>query len=373
MKKNGWFSILLLVPLIFVVLSVSCKSTPPQPEPPPVTEPAPAPEPAPVQPAGPSQASLNALSSALTRAEEARKRALDFEGPSYFPSDWEGTETQYTAAGNLPKTTEAEVQQAASTYNAIADAYDEIFKKTIPLYAQAREDEIIAARDEVIATGLSGTFPEYLQKADGIALSALSQYEAGDYYAARDTAAKALMEYETLKTGADAFLVWQEIIDRDFAPYDPENFDKAEELAIAALAAHEAGESKAAQLGAEEALLRYNLVLATGWAAYAAERQAGAEEARRKALEIKANVAVWDTFGSADEIYNQAAAALKTERYENAAFLYFESETRFVAASAAAAEKRRLAEDAIRQAEEKLEASDETARQAEILIEGGSI
>jgi hypothetical protein len=366
MKKYIFSGLLLAVLLAF--LSISCKSSPPQEE----TAP-PATEPAPAQPGGPSQAALDALNKAIARAEEARKRASDFESPSYFPSDWESAESQYTAAGTLPKSSDAEVQQAAAAYNAAADTYDELFKKTIPLYAQAREDEIMAARDDLIATGLTYSFPEYLRKADEIALSALSQYEAQDYYTARDTAIKALGEYRTLKTGADAYLVRLEIVDRDFISYDPENFDHADGIALAALDAYDAGDYKAAQNNAEEALLRYNLVLVTGWAGYASERRTFATAERKKALDLKANIAVRDPFRDADALYNQAELALQSEFYESAAALYTESEARFVMVSRDAAEKRRIAEETIKEAGEKIDESDETARQAEVIIEGGSI
>ncbi|GHV96624.1 hypothetical protein AGMMS50293_29440 [Spirochaetia bacterium] len=373
MKKYVFPGLLLVALLAF--LSISCKSSPPQAETaPPTAEPAsPAGEPAPAQPGGPSQAVLDALNKAVNRAEEARKRALDFESPSYFPSDWESVESQYTAAGTLPKSSEAEVQQATVAYNAAADTYDELFKKTIPLYAQAREDEIIAARDDLIATGLTYSFPEYLRKADEIALSALSQYEAQDYYTARDTAIKALGEYQTLKTGADAYLVRLEIVDRDFISYDPENFDRADEIALTALNAYDTGDYETAQSNAEEALLRYNLVLVTGWAGYVSAQRTSATDERKKALDLKANIAVRDSFRDADALYNQAELALKSELYENSAALYTESEARFMMVSRDAAEKRRIAEETIKEAGEKIDESDETARQAEVIIEGGSI
>ena len=380
MKK--YFFLLVLLQILFILISVSCGSTPPQPETqlqsespqPPAPEPAPAPvPPAPAVPAGPSQAALNALDSVASRAEEARKRAIDFECPAYFPSDWEAVEAHYAAAGSLPTSTEAEVQQATALLNTVADSYDELFRKTISLYAQAREDEVIAARDELIATGLTRTFPELLRSTDETALSALGQYEAGDYYAARDTAAKALNEYEALSAAARVYLVRQEIIDRNFDKYDPESFYKADEIAWTAIDEFEAGNYGAAENYAEEALLRYSLVLASGRLTHAANLRDSAAAARQRALDLKANIAVRDFFNDADSLYSRAETALRAERYEDAAALYPESEVRFLIAGRDAEEKRRIATEAIREAEETVEASDETARHAEILIEGGSI
>jgi len=400
MKKSFFLAILL--PILFIALITSCKSSPPQtetPPPAPVTEPAPVPPPVvpppvvpppvtpppvtpppeipplpppPAPPAGPSQASINALNSVNSRVEEARKRAMDFECPDYFPSDWEAIEARYADAGTLPTSTDAEVQQATAALNAVADAYDELFKKTVPLYAQAREDEIIAARNDLIATGLTSSYPEYLRAADENALRALSQYEAGDYYAARDTAASALYEYQALYAAAQVYLTRQEILDRNFNVYDPDGFNKADDIAWAAVDAYEAGNMKAAGDYAEDALSRYRALLAAGRAAYAGNLRDAAASARQRALNIRANVAVRDYFREADALFSRAEADMKAERYEEAAQLYPETEARFLTAIRDTEEKRRIAEEAIREAEEKIEASDETAKNAEAVIEGGS-
>jgi hypothetical protein len=357
------------------VAVMSCGSAPPPPAaavPETAAPPSPAAEPAPVSP-GPDQASLDALDKAAARAAEARKRASDFEGPSYFPGEWEAAEAQYAEAGSLPKTTGAEAVAAATAFNGAADAYDGLFSRTIPLYEQAREDEITGVRDGLLASGMAGEIADYLRKADESALSALSQYEAEDYYSARDTAAGALGMYETLRLAVDALRTRQEIVDRNFAAGDTENFALADRASLAAADAYTGGDTAGARKGAEEALRRYTGVLAAGWAAYAAELGEAARQARQRALELKANVAVKDIFNEADDLYKQAALALDSGEYEGAVDLYTESEGWFVLAGQSAAEKRRIAEEAIREAERTIEASDETARQAEIIIQGGSI
>jgi hypothetical protein len=305
--------------------------------------------------------------------EEARKRASDFESPSYFPSDWEAAEAQRGAAAGLPTGADAEIQAAVAAHNAAADTYDGLFNKAISLYARAREDEIIAARDELIATGVSDSFPEYLREVDDTAVSALNLYEQKDYYAARDTAAQALGMYQTLKLAADAWAARQEIVDRNFDARDSASFSRADEIGLAAVDAYTGGDIDSARKGAEDALRRYTQVLTAGWAAYANDMSAAARKARQDALDLKANVAVKDTFNEGDEVYRQAAIALNARHYQDAAGLYTRSEALFVVAGQSAAEKRRIAEQAIREAERKIEASDEAARQAEIILRGGSI
>jgi hypothetical protein len=347
--KKSIFLITILI-LMFTLIFVSCNTTP-----------------------GTASAQVSSDSRGTTaKAEDARKRAIDFECPDYFPSDWEAAESQYTAAGNMPRSNAGERQQSDAAYNAAADTYDELFRKTIPLYAQAREDEVMIARDELIATGFTYSFPDYLQNADEIALEALDQYEAGNYYGAKDTAAKALSEYETLMIGAKVFLARQEIIDRGFWEFDSDNFDKADDVILTAINQYEAGNKEAAVTNAQEALLRYNLVLSNGWTAYSAVRRNSAVSERELALSERANIAARDTFREAEVIYNQAEEVLSSENFQNAAILYTDAEALFMISRQETEEKRLRAAESIRLAEEKIEESNEAAVEAERIIEGGS-
>jgi hypothetical protein len=353
---------LVLVTASVLFLLFACKSTPQQ---------TPAPDKTQAAPGGPSQAALNDLNAAIDRAEEARKRAADFESGSYFPSDWENAEAEYAAAGQLPRDTDDAAREAASRYTALAGTYDGIFAQAIPLYARDREDEIVALREEAVATGLSGAFPDYLLGADREAVRALEQYEAEDYYAARDTWTLACARYRALKTGGDAYNARQEITAYDFVSYDPDNFNRADESGLAAVEAYEAGNVEAAQEGAEEANLRYNLVLNTAWAGHVAERRLAAGTERQRALDLKANVAVKTEFDAASAVYSQAESSERAENYREAVGLYVQSEARFIEIGKVAAEKRREAEEALREAEQKVLESEENAKNAELILEGG--
>jgi hypothetical protein len=354
-----WYKAIFLYSILVLCLVVSCKSTPKGTEPD-------TPEPT------VTQASLDALDQASARAEQARKRAVDFTAGSYFPSDWETVEAKYTTAANQSRAVESEVQELTAQYNAIADTYDDLFKKAIPLFAKDREDEIIAVRNEVIATGFGSIYPEYISKADQSAIQALAQYEAEDYYSAKDTAAAALAMYQVLKTGADAYFARQDIVRQGFVSIDPENFAKADEIIAGAADDYDAGNIAQAQDKAEEAGLRYNLVLKAGWRSFATERADAAAAERQKALDLKANVAVREDFNAVEEVYNRAQAAFKSEKYDDATVLYTDAAARFTVVSGTAAEKRRIAEEAIQEAEEKISASDENAKQAELILEGGA-
>jgi len=341
MRRNLFF--ILIVLSIVILTGVSCKSTPKTTE-----------EPA----ARPAQTAASPASVSL--ATEARKRAMDFECPAYFPSEWESAEAQFTAANDT------------NAYNAVAAVYDELFKKTVPLYAQAREDEIIAAREQLVSSGFTEYFPQYLKNADDLALAAMEKYEAEDYYGARDAATAAMNEFETLLAGAKIFLTRQEIIDRGFTQYDADNFLKADEVAQAAIEAYDAGNKEAALASGEEALLRYNIVLSNGWTAYAADRKASASSERQLALADRANIASRETFREGDSHFNQAEELFAAETFSEAALLFVEAEAIFAISRKETEEKRVRAEEAIRIAEEKIEESSGAANEAERIIEGGS-
>lgn len=368
MKKSIFIAFLL--PLLFTLTFFSCKTTPPPEEPAPeqpavVSQPEPAPAPKPVY--------ADELKDYLIQAEEARKRAIDFESPAYFPSDWEAVEAQYSSAIKKEVDTEDDLKDATALLISITSTYDSIFNKTIPLYAQAREDEILAVRDELIGTGLTPIFPEYLEKGDTLALTSLDQYEAKDYYTARDTASAALNEYELLLAGANTYLKRQEIVDRGFVRYDWENFSKADEVAVGAVEKYEAGDKAGARAGADEAILRYNAVLSNSWTAYAADRKASASDEREKALANKVNIASRESFRQADAVFSQAEENLNASNYESAASLYSDSEALFLLAGQETEEKRIRAVDTIRIAEEQFERTIETAIEAVRIFEEGGI
>jgi hypothetical protein len=322
---------------------------------------------------------LDLLEAAKARAEAARSRAFDFRGPDYFAQDWDAAESQYALAKEQEKTaTVGDARGSTSRYDQAAAAYDRIFENALPLYAQALEEEILQARAEAMDTGIAAISPDHVLSADDTADKALGLYEAKDYYPAVAAALKALDMYRILKIGTEAYKARQEIMDYGFGKYDPDNYAAAEEVLLAGLDAYDAlafddtVDTKDVLLQAEEARLGYNLVLDTGWRSYATERQASASAERQNALDLKANIAVRDDYDAAQGLYSQAASAYQAQRYVEAADLYFQAEFSFAVVAGSAAQKRRLAEEAIRAAQDKAVASEETARSAEVILEGGS-
>ncbi|MCL2763913.1 MAG: hypothetical protein FWD40_01370 [Treponema sp.] len=358
MKKNIFF--LLLILSVTVLICISCASTPDAPG----AGGATAPE--------SSGVYTHLVGVSTMNAEAARRRGIDFTAPDYFPSDWESVESQFSHARSMPESTDDEVIAAAAALDAVAHEYDVLFWKTTPLYAQAREDEIMEHREHIVHSGFSGVFPQYLKKADDIALASKAQYDAGAYYNARDLADEALVEYETLHLGSRVYAARQEIVDRGFIEYDPENFLRADEIARSALTAYEAGNRETATANAEEALLRYNIVRENGWTSYASVRRDGAVKERELALEERANVASRETYREAEVSFNRAEENLAARNFTAAGLAYIDAEAMFAISRKETVERRQRAEEAIRQAEEKIGESSESAVEAERIIEGGS-
>ena len=201
---------------------------------------------------------LPCFSQASEAAEEARTMARDFEIPTWFPNEWEAAEALY----------------ANAEYDSAADAYKTLIEQAIPLYAQAREDEIMLLRNDLIGLGARNAFPQYVLSADRAAILALDQYEEQDYYAARDSAAEALHMYQVLTSAYSAWQVRQEIRENALEVYDPDNFNLAGDTIRDAMDAYEAGDHLLAQAKAEEALAKYQTVLSAG------KRQSAAETIR---------------------------------------------------------------------------------------------
>jgi hypothetical protein len=352
---------------LLILAAVSCKSTQPAAEAPPAEEmldPNDGP---------PDQASLNELNAAVEKAANARKLVIDFNGPAYFPPDWEAAESLNSQAESGKSTANLRsTRESIARYNAAAGAYSALADKTIPRYAQDLENEVLAAREEAIAAGANYLAQEYLYDSDNKAVEAYAAYQSNDYYNARDTAFVAKNMYETLAIGVNAYKVRLEIEDRGFARYDPSAIEATDAMCFSAIPDYEAGDIAAVRGKAEDALSQYSQSLAKGKESYASDTGAAAAAERQRSLDLKANVAVRQDYDAANAVYNRAVTSFRGKNYDDAANLYNQSRALFEAATASAREKRRIAEDALREAELKMVESDGTARNAELILEGGA-
>jgi hypothetical protein len=324
--------------------------------------------------APPDQAAVNGLNTAAERAANARKLVTDFNGPAYFPPDWSAADSLYSQAESRKSSVSIrETRESTARYNAAADALEALARETIPQYARDLEDEVWAARTGAVNAEAGSLAPDYLLKADNKAVEALTAYESGEYYTARDFGIEARDMYAVLETGVNAYKVRLEIEDRSFVRYDPAAIEATDTMALAALDKYDAdADIAAARISADDAFSRYSQSLAKAKESNAADAGAAAAAERQRALDIKANVAVRQDYDAANAIFNQAAASYRGRQYDDAASLYFEARSLFESAAQAARTKRQAAEDALRAAETKMAESDGNARNAELILEGGA-
>ncbi|MCA1950219.1 MAG: hypothetical protein LDL24_06590 [Treponema sp.] len=321
----------------------------------------------------PDQAAESALAAAVARAEKSRKQAFDLEVPSTFADEWKKAESYFISGREKAQVkTHLSYTEAAKAYNTAADAYDELALKALPLYAEARRQEILKARDAAVKAGADQVLPTQLAAADRVADKAQTQFDAGEYYTAADTAKEARTRYLVLKTGLDAYAVQQEIDRRDFAKYDAGNYALAQQKLQASLETYDAGNISAAQNNSEEALLRFRLALNKGREMNASGKGQAALAERQAAQDLKANVAVKNEFDQAQALYADAERAFKAEEYDRAADLFAQAERQFADVKNIAADKRAKALEAMQAAQKKLSANEESAKKADAVLEGGS-
>jgi tetratricopeptide (TPR) repeat protein len=162
--------------------------------------------------------------------------------------------------------------------------------------------------------------------------------------------------YGTLKTAVEAYRLREEIA-LDAVNMDPIAFWRTDEIGLAAIDKWDAGDFDGAKADAEAALLGYTVT--------------GAVVERQKALDARADVAVRLEFDVAQLLYDRAAQAYRRQDYNEAIRLYSESLYLFRQAARTADNRRLSAEEALRRAAQRLLESDETARNADAILEGG--
>ena len=204
----------------------------------------------------------------------------------------------------------------------------------------------------VVAAGLLGTFA--LMAAD----PAPAAEAAGDR-AARQGRGGMLDDQQRQ--------VFREALQRDNA-----KLQSLDQKLQAAQETYDAGDINASQNNAEEALLRFRLALNKGREMNASGRGEAASAERQAAQDLKANVAVKSDFERAQAVYAEAEQAFKAEKYDDAADLFAQAESLFADVKNVAAEKRARALEAMQNAQQKISATEDAAKKADAVLEGGS-
>jgi hypothetical protein len=252
------------------------------------------------------------LNDAIARADKSRQQAVAVDGQTYLPNDWKNAEAANTSAKNAKKSTVEEIAAATTLYAGAADAYDDIAKRSGPMFTKdkdANQKALNAAiaraeKSKKDATDAKGqaNFPTEWRNAE-----------------TKDTSAK------NAKRGT------------------PAEMKAAIPLYVAAADAYDDIVRKTGTLAAEESQKEKT--------AQAAKTRA--EKERQAALDVKANVAVTDYFNEADKIFQQAVQNFNAKSYGSAEDNYGKAADQFIAAANAAVGKRSLADDTIGKAKQR--------------------
>ncbi|HRW23540.1 MAG TPA: hypothetical protein P5298_03940 [Spirochaetia bacterium] len=338
-----------LIGLAAALLLGACASKPPAtPEPEPqVVEPVP-------EPAKEPEISLEELAALHARVVALRKDAFELGLKDVMPSEYADAEARYVAGKTA---LDADDRPAAK---AELEAAEPLFARLVAegglKVAEGRKADALAARDRALWADAETLSPEALAAADAANADADAALAAGDAKAAIAAYRAAILAYDAAEKRSTALSVKSTVDELEYGPMDPGNYELAGQK-LAAIDSLLATDGEAARDAAEEALLRYRLVLAKGWELTAGKRREAAERYKLDAEAIKAQVAVKSEYAEAKAVWDSAVAASSAGDNESAAPLYEQSEYMFEAVYQKAAEKRAAAEAAIQAAREKNERS----------------
>ena len=329
--------------------------------------------------------SEKALNTAIARTEKSRQGAMAVDGQTYFPNDWKNAETRNTCAKSAKKTTAEEINAAVALFNQAADAYDDITKKSGPMFTKEKNDSskelqtaiarMDKSRKQASDAGGQDYFPAEWKNAE------TKNQDAKN--AKRATPAEMRAAADLYTSAADAY----DDIAKKSGPIAKEKNDssKALQTAIARMdksrkQASDAGgqvnfpaewknaetknqnaknakkttpaEMKAAADLYTIAADSYDDIAGKSIEKTAQTAKSRAEKERQTAVELKANIAARDDFNKADALFTQAQSDYTAKSFPPAAQKYTQAADQFAAASKSIEKKRTLAEEAINKAKE---------------------
>lgn len=312
-----------------LALAMSCATKPPAAEPeaaPPAPAAEAAPAPASAAPAVAAPDELKAQAGAL------RKKAFDLGIKDVLPAEYAAAEEAYVLGNDKYGKDNA---ASADAYRDAVDRYSGAIARGLPFLASAEGDKARAAESAAYRAGLARYFYVEGDATSSALIEAEAIEKAGDYEKAIASYESTASRFSALVAMCGAAASRDSISARDFAKWDPSNWTLAEGKLSSARELF--GSDPAASLtAADEAGLRYKLVMQNALGYYMADRKTVSEAERDHASSIKAEVAVKDDYEAAVSLYAEAEARRSADDAEAAAELYDRSAGAFAAAYGAA-------------------------------------
>jgi hypothetical protein len=287
---------------------------------------------------------------------------MDFECSNYTPNEWNSAETLYNAAQVLTPASMEDYQAAVTQYNDVANAYDGVISKALPIYRDSRKAATRTARDKAVAAGADSSFADEMKAIDDKDAKDGALFEDAEYYEFRAASLNTENRYAVLETRAEALKLKDEIDENRLARFSQDIYDSANESADKAKALYNEDDIPAAKTVAVDALAKYKQAVLDGWKAYADEQSPLAQTARSNAVNVKADVAFEKDFSEADAVYSQGTDYYESQNYKSAADSFVRVQPLFAALAKSAADKQKAASSAVAAAQKKYTDSQNKAK-----------
>lgn len=343
--------------LLAFILLASCV-TQPKKKPQPSATPEPTATPAPTPAVSAAPAELRAT------AEGLRKQCVDFGLNESMRDDYLKAEGSYAAG---IENYEKDNALSASSLQAAIDGYKDILSRGLASLAdeeKAKADEMRAAAIDKNAESASS---DQMASGDAYVAAGGAKQAAADLPGAIGDYRSAVLSFEIAYERSRAIDAREKIDSNDWSGYDSGNYQLAGEQLAECDGAFESDPADSLD-SAQEALLRYNLVLKKGWEYTLGEGRSRSDSEREKADGIKSERAAADEYAEAASAYENAAALEASEQFEEAAAAYESSADLFTLAYETAKGKMDKADGALDSLKAKREESKRKAEEGDAAL-----
>ena len=307
---------------------MSCATPPKVAEPPAPSPAAPTVQQAETPPAVIEEVAVPVPDQLRAKAAELRKKAFDLSLREVLPDDYATAEKTF-AMGNASYGKDNTA--SASSFSDAITQFQDLIAKGLPILAAKERDQALKLRGVAVAKRADGIFPELFSYAEAEFAKSSDSESAGDLELAIKGFRASSKNYEVLYKLCDAHTARDSLVTRDFAKWDPSNWNLAETRfnASQGLLRQDAA---AAATSVDEAILRYGIASRTALEYNASDRRKNSVEARDRALGIKSEVAVKDEYETAMALHDKAEAAHASKDFDGSASLFDRAAAAFASA-----------------------------------------
>jgi len=363
---------------VLILLIASCQSKPKPPEaspsPSPTATPAPTPSPEPTPAPTPEPSSEPSLKASDFEELDAKAEGLRKDCVEYGFND--SAADEYQAAYGLLEDARAAVaagdaEQAVSLYEGAISSFENIISSGNYALAMELRDTADQMREAAVEQDAEYSSPDQLAGADAAYEEGGTAMTGGDFAEAAAAYRKAVARYEIVYDRSKAVKARDQVDTYGFKEADPGNYELASVKLDESDALFESDERSSLD-AVQEAELRFNIVLRSGWELGLGRVRGEVDDGRAQADKAKADRAVPEMYAEADALSQEAYAMEAEERYAEAEETYQRAVEAFIAAAGAAEQKRADADKVMEAMLRAKERSRQLAEQGDQLMQAGA-